>query len=153
MIHNVHVIHGMFCSYHQSLREKYAKGIHNWHCFSPDVRVIIEPCPTSAYIERDPLPPHVAIQHTHDDMHELVACFRTLDTSAKLHYEQATSLRTWLYQWTRALITSSHGTRRAIFMACRVVIRSDVETAMVLLPHLVENALMYGQKPVLTQIG
>ena len=74
------------------------------------------------------------------------------NSQSKIFYRPERNLRHWLGNWTRHLVSKSHGERSKIFGACRGVVKTDVDIAKFLLPYLVENVLHHGGNEDLQEI-
>jgi tetratricopeptide (TPR) repeat protein len=55
------------------------------------------------------------------------------------------SLERWMSVWCRHLISSSCGPLKEVFRACRGAVRAHLGTANFLLPHLVCDAVLFGE--------
>ena len=96
-----------------------------WRSLSLSTRETIEPCITSDYTMQD-------------QYQEVKTPIFTRDIS----------VRKWLSSWARLMIEWTSPPRRAVFWACRAVVKKDVFVHVTrdLLPHLVENILIYGKE-------
>ncbi|KAF9601546.1 hypothetical protein IFM89_020374 [Coptis chinensis] len=98
------------------------RGQRLWDRFSNYVKEIIAPCLTSRFQL-----PNVADS-----------------TSLGPIYRPSMSLRRWIYFWIRKLTIHATGSRASIFIACRGIVRHDMQTATYLLPYLVLNAVCHS---------
>ena len=88
--------------------------------------------------EVPPAPPPLAPPANGDLLPAIPAIPPTFDSSMPV--------QRWLPQWTRLLINWTDGPRRAVFWACRSVVKVDLRVARELLPYLVDNVLRQGRK-------
>ncbi|KAF9600434.1 hypothetical protein IFM89_009349 [Coptis chinensis] len=98
------------------------RGQRLWDRFSNYVKEIIAPCLTSRFQL-----PNVADS-----------------TSLGPIYRPSMSFRRWIYFWIRKLTIHATGSRASIFIACRGIVRHDMQTATYLLPYLVLNAVCHS---------
>lgn len=60
---------------------------------------------------------------------------------ARTFYRAGITLREWLGDWTKHLMSRTDGPRAMVLKACTGVVKRDVDIAKFLLPYLVENVL------------
>ncbi|OMO91928.1 hypothetical protein COLO4_18014 [Corchorus olitorius] len=99
-----------------------SRGQKLWDRFSNYVKEIIAPCLTSRF----------QLQNVSDS------------TSSGPIYGPSMSFRRWIFSWIKKLTAHAIGSRASIFIACRGIVRHDMQTAMYLLPYLVLNAVCHG---------
>lgn len=99
-----------------------SRGQRLWDRFSNYVKDIIAPCLTSRF---------------------QLPCM-TDSTSFGPIYHPSLSLRRWIFFWIRKLSAHATGSRASIFIACRGIVRHDMQTSLYLLPYLVLNAVCHG---------
>lgn len=98
------------------------RGQRLWDRFSNYVKEIIAPCLTSRFQL-----PNVADS-----------------ASAGPIYRPSMSFRRWIFHWIKKLTARATGSRASIFVACRGIVRHDMQTAIYLLPYLVLNVVCNG---------
>ncbi|KNA16075.1 hypothetical protein SOVF_091650 [Spinacia oleracea] len=100
------------------------RGQQLWDRFSNYVKEIIAPCLTSRF--------HLS---------------KASDSSSSgAIYQPSLSFRRWIFLWIRKLIVDATGSRARIFMACRGIVRLDMQTAIYLLPYLVLDVVCHGSE-------
>lgn len=100
------------------------RGQRLWDRFSNYVKEIIAPCLTSRFQL-----PNVA------------------DSAfAGPIYRPSLSFRRWIFFWIKKLTVHATGSRSSIFIACRGIVRHDMQTATYLLPYLVLDAVCHGSE-------
>ncbi len=117
------------------LSDEQLEGFRNWDKFSKEVQDVIFPCLTSKYAATN---------------------FDATETSTrpqtKAFFPTCNNYQKWASAWCGFMCNRSQGPRAPIFRSLRMVLKTDFNTTLYILPYLVDETLRYGEDSDVQQV-